>query len=287
MDVETEDPLVAARGREGQAVELDRSAVGRTSGDDDLPLAWQERGEPLLLEGEGSELVEDRFRREVAADVLTVGGARGRVPHRVAARLRAGEADRVVAPPDLGELGELHPVDLDVLPRGDLPEPVGLRVVLPAVAEVADHAGHRLKLLGADPAAGDTRPQHEAVALAVVVDAHQPHPADRERPLAFLDLLPRVGRLALRRLGLHGGAHLAWALFRVEYLPAHALLPPRAACASSASRSRSDFVPRSWTEQWIPHSLSVSRSHHHRPARSGSPGRIARVHGAHPIEVKP
>src|SRR5436190_12065668 len=287
MDVETEDPLVAARGREGQAVELDRSAVGRTSGDDDLPLAWQERGEPLLLEGEGSELVEDRFRREVAADVLTVGGARGRVPHRVAARLRAGEADRVVTPPDLGELRELHPMDLDVLPRGDLTEPVGLAVVLPSAAEVADHAGHRLQLLGADPPARDARPEHEPVPLAVVVDTHQPHPAHREGPLAFLDLLPGIDGLVLGRLGLHGGTDVAWALLRVEHLLAHALLPPRAALASSASRSRSDFVPRSWTEQWIPHSLSVSSSHHHRPARSGSPGRTARVHGAQPIEVNP
>jgi hypothetical protein len=178
-------------------------------------------------------------------------------------------------------------VDLDVLPRGDLAEPVGLGVVLPPVAEVADHAGDRLQLLGADPPAGDAGPEHEAVPLAVVVHAHQPHAAHRERTLSFLDLLPRVDRLVLCRLGLHCSADVAWALLRVEHLLAHALLPPRAAFASSAARSRSDLVPRSWTEQWIPHSLSVSSSHHHRPARSGSPGRTARVHGAQPIEVNP
>ena len=36
--------------------------------------------------------------------------------------------------------------------------------------------------------------------------------------------------------------------------------------------------------RWIPHSFaSGSDSHHHLPARSSSPGLIARVHGAHPM----
>jgi hypothetical protein len=37
--------------------------------------------------------------------------------------------------------------------------------------------------------------------------------------------------------------------------------------------------------QWIPHSLGAFCSHHHRPAREASPGAIARVQGAHPIDV--
>ena len=36
-----------------------------------------------------------------------------------------------------------------------------------------------------------------------------------------------------------------------------------------------------WTEE------EVSDSHHQRPARVGSPGAIARVHGAQPIDVYP
>jgi hypothetical protein len=38
---------------------------------------------------------------------------------------------------------------------------------------------------------------------------------------------------------------------------------------------------------WRPHSLLSSRSHHQRPARSGSPAMIARVHGAQPIDTNP
>src|SRR5258707_7083778 len=36
-----------------------------------------------------------------------------------------------------------------------------------------------------------------------------------------------------------------------------------------------------------PHSLAPLRSHHQRPLRSGSPGLMARVQGAQPIEAKP
>ena len=38
-------------------------------------------------------------------------------------------------------------------------------------------------------------------------------------------------------------------------------------------------------EQCMPHSFGASVSHHQRPARAGSPGAIARVQGAQPIEV--
>ena len=42
-------------------------------------------------------------------------------------------------------------------------------------------------------------------------------------------------------------------------------------------------------DRWLcsPHSFLSSSSHHQRPARSGSPGAIARVQGAQPIEAKP
>ena len=38
-------------------------------------------------------------------------------------------------------------------------------------------------------------------------------------------------------------------------------------------------------EQCIPHSFGASVSHHQRPARVGSSGPIARVHGVQPIDV--
>jgi hypothetical protein len=40
-------------------------------------------------------------------------------------------------------------------------------------------------------------------------------------------------------------------------------------------------------EQCIPHSFGAFVSHHQRPARSPSPGAIARVQGAQPIDVYP
>ena len=39
--------------------------------------------------------------------------------------------------------------------------------------------------------------------------------------------------------------------------------------------------------EWSPHSFLLSSSHHQRPARSDSPGVIARVHGAQPMDAKP
>src|SRR5205814_9593651 len=51
--------------------------------------------------------------------------------------------------------------------------------------------------------------------------------------------------------------------------------------------SRPDLEPASSTLQWMPHSFAVSCSHHQRPARSGSPGRMGRVHGAQPIDAYP
>ena len=39
------------------------------------------------------------------------------------------------------------------------------------------------------------------------------------------------------------------------------------------------------TEQWMPHSFGAPDSHHQRPSREASPGLIARVHGAQPIDV--
>ena len=276
VDVEPERAVGATRGRERQAVELHGGAVGRAAGRHDLPLPREERRERLLLERERPELVQERRHRQVPARVLAVDRAGGRVPHRVAARLGAREAHLVEAPPDLGELVEPHPVDLDVLARRDLAEPVGLDVVVPPVAEVADHAGHARELVGADPAARDPDPEHEPVLLAVVVDAHQAHPSDGEHALARLDLGPGVDVVRLDR-SLDGRADLGRSLRPVEHLLiGHAFAP---------CRWLSLGVPSSWTEQWMPHSLFVFSSHHQRPARSDSPGRTGRVHGAQPIDA--
>ncbi len=61
---------------------------------------------------------------------------------------------------------------------------------------------------------------------------------------------------------------------------------PQPALISMWSRRRLSFATR-LRGICSPHSRAASFSHHQRPWRSGSPGRIARVHGAQPIEAKP
>jgi hypothetical protein len=92
------------------------------------------------------------------------------VPHGVAAGLTAGHPDRAEHPHDLGNLLELHEVELDVLPGGDVPPPAGV-----GVGEV----GHQVELVGQQPTPGDLHPHHlvvPALALAVdpVVEAEDP-----------------------------------------------------------------------------------------------------------------
>ena len=53
---------------------------------------------------------------------------------------------------------------------------------------------------------------------------------------------------------------------------------PRIACSSCSK-------PPVSIAQWMPHSFGAFVSHHQRPARVASPGAIARVQGAQPIEV--
>src|SRR5579884_3531160 len=51
-------------------------------------------------------------------------------------------------------------------------------------------------------------------------------------------------------------------------------------CFKSTSTVRS---ARPSGVKWMPHSLSASISHHHRPARRSSPAWTARVHGSQPM----
>jgi hypothetical protein len=99
--------------------------------------------------------------------------------------------------------------------------------------------------------------------------------AEARWSLALPGLPPRVERGRLIDRADHGPVHLRGSPRAVE---GHARIV-------SDVFSLSVFVPSSYTEQWMPHSLSVSSSHHQRPARSDSPGITARVHGAQPIEV--
>ena len=100
------------------------------------------------------------------------------VARRVATGLNGGDADRLQPPPDLRHRADLDPVQLDVLPRGQVevavaPEGMWLRTAGVLVGDLADEPGLRR----GQPPAGDLHPQHEGVAalpLRVEPDPLQP-----------------------------------------------------------------------------------------------------------------
>src|SRR4029450_14138694 len=84
------------------------------------------------------------------------------LPRGVAARLAAGEPDRSEQPHELGDLLELHEVELDVLAGGD---------VAPTPRVGVGEIGHELELVGQEPAPRDLHPHHLVVpTLALAVD---------------------------------------------------------------------------------------------------------------------
>ncbi len=105
---------------------------------------------------------------------------------------------------------------------------------------------------------------------------------------AVLDRGDQVGQPAAPVFVLHHGEHgrglgqrdlARLALQRDGLRPPHSWLSPPTIACSSCSK------PPVSIAQWMPHSLGAPLSHHQRPARACSPGAIARVQGAQPIDV--
>ena len=85
------------------------------------------------------------------------------VADRVATRLPGGESDRGQLPHHLRYLGQLHEVELQVLPGGDM---------APASAVFGGDGGQGVELVGGDGPVRDLDPHHLAgAALALTVDA--------------------------------------------------------------------------------------------------------------------
>jgi hypothetical protein len=99
-----------------------------------LVLAARERRLELAPEvlhvGMAEQEAHQRLR--VRRDVERLGlahareRARGDVAHRVAARLARGDADRREPPHQVGRVLDVDVVELDVLARGDVQDPVGV-----------------------------------------------------------------------------------------------------------------------------------------------------------------
>ena len=119
---------------------------------------------------------------------------------------------------------------------------------------------------------------------------------DRHQPLELGDLVGLDGPLVLDRLServeplavvvvLDGGAdgvdlcERDLAFLASEGEGGHAWASSPRIAWSSCSK------PPVSIAQCMPHSFGAFDSHHHRPARVGSPGAIARVQGEQPIEV--
>src|SRR5215469_6721868 len=93
-------------------------------------------------------------------------------------------------------------------------------------------------------------------------------------------------RLKLLKMGEHPRAAIAGRRLQTHRTPHHKG-PFRVHWVDLGDYARADSGRRAGCRSWSPHSLLSSCSHHHRPARSGSPGPMARVQGAHPIDRKP
>jgi len=123
------------------------------------------------------------------------------VAHGVTAGLTGGEADLCESAQEIGDLGEFHVMELDVLPGGD---------VSPTPGELIGQHTHEIELLGGDGAGGELDAHHligAALALAVdaVVESHHP-----EHVLG--DLLGEVlgdGRFEPFDIGLLFGVEIA------------------------------------------------------------------------------
>ena len=150
-------------GRQPQIVE--RAEVPERvvdSGQEDLELAAQ-----ALAVGVPQEVAGQLHA--VGGDVERLGradagvGGRADVAHDVAARLLAGHLGAVEGAHHLGAVGQLHPVDLDVLAGGEVGDAVPVDL-----GDVREGA----QLLGRHQAQGELAAHHVHAVLALPVDPH-------------------------------------------------------------------------------------------------------------------
>ena len=194
-DVDAEaalDLAVRQRARHGDhadVVEHRLAAVGRAAGEVDLELARQ-----ALAERVAHEVLERRLRPLRDVEHLLRAGA-GEVAaldvaHGVAARLAAGEPDRCEVLHHVGDVVQLHEVELDVLARRD---------VAPAAAVAVGDVAHHLELLGRHRSVRHLDADHLiGAALALAVDAvveaeHAEHVLGHLARLVAAELLAELG----------------------------------------------------------------------------------------------
>ncbi len=146
-----------------EIVHAQRSAIVRRGRHGDLEFARQEREFRMHRHVLANDLGPDaRILDLVRRDARPLVG--GEIAHAIAAGLHAVQADLCKIGHRVRQLGELDPVELDVLPRGEVAE-----VAVVAARDMRQHA----QLRGRQRAVGDRDPQHVGVKLEI--DAvHQP-----------------------------------------------------------------------------------------------------------------
>ena len=143
---------------EGHVVDLVHHVLARVAGDRGLELARQVRQRGVADEAR-RDLVDLRGRVDQLIDRDAGDGRAEHDARHVAARLGGAEADRLEAAPDLGHRLDLDPVQLDVLPVGQ---------VGGVAAEFGRDAGDDAQLLGGQLAAVDADAQHEVLVFELV-----------------------------------------------------------------------------------------------------------------------
>ena len=181
--------VVRARRRDhADVVEHGLTAVGRAAGEVDLELARQSLPERVAHEvterGLGPRADVEHLVRARAREMASLD-----VAHRVAARLARREPDRREVSHHLGDLRQLHEVELDVLAGGD---------VAPAARVLVDEPPDHLELLGLDRPVRHLHADHLVLAaLALAVDA-VPEPEDTED--VFLEVAREIAHEHLLEL---------------------------------------------------------------------------------------
>ena len=185
---------------DADVVEHRLAAVGGAAREVDLELPGQ-----ALAERVAHEVAVGGLGPRGDVELLVRAGAGEVAAHdvadRVAAGLAAGHAGGAEQAHDLGDLLQLHEVELHVLPGGDVP---------PAPRVGVGEVGHHLELVGQHAAPRDLHPHHLVVpTLALAVDAVV-QAEDAERVL--VDLAGQVlgeDRLELLGVGELCGIDLA------------------------------------------------------------------------------
>jgi hypothetical protein len=151
--------LVVDHADERDVVDLVDRALRRAAGQRRLELARQV-GELRAADVALGDLVELRGGVDDLVGVDPGERATEDDARRVAARLGRGKADRLQRLPDRRDGLDLDPVQLDVLPVGEVGGAAGV---------LGRHVGDRAQLVGVQLAAVDAHAQHEVAVVEVLV----------------------------------------------------------------------------------------------------------------------